>query len=467
MVAEVSLGRVGAVAAREVSRFARNSREWQQLVEVCRVVDTLLVDHETVYAPRQSNDRLLLGLKGSLNEYELDLLRHRSAEARRAKAQRGELVITAPVGFVKTDDQRLEKDPDLRVQEAIRLVFTKFQQMGTARQVLLWFQEEDLQLPASRPDGSLVWKRPSYATIHNLLTHPVYGGAYAYGKTEQSACFDGLTTKKRVRRKPRQEWIALIPESHEGYISWVVFQQIGRQLAANSSRDIGAAKQGAALLAGLLRCRRCGRKLTVRYTGREHDVLRYSCVRGWMDQGEPRCIAFGGLPVDEAIGQQVLRVVEPAGREAAVLASQQRERQRDEVRDALERDLAAAQYQARRVGKQFDACDPDNRLVADELERRWNVALAEVRALETRLAEQSPAGDGAASVDEFTELAADLDAVWNSPASDPALKKRIVRTLIEEVVADCDAEVARSSSTFTGKGAFTPNCGCPDAGGDR
>jgi hypothetical protein len=432
---------VGAVAAREVSRFARNSREWQQLVEVCRVVDTLLVDHETVYAPRQSNDRLLLGLKGSLNEYELDLLRHRSAEARRAKAQRGELVITAPVGFVKTDDQRLEKDPDLRVQEAIRLVFTKFQQMGTARQVLLWFQEEDLQLPASRPDGSLVWKRPSYATIHNLLTHPVYGGAYAYGKTEQSACFDGLTTKKRVRRKPRQEWIALIPESHEGYISWVVFQQIGRQLAANSSRDIGAAKQGAALLAGLLRCRRCGRKLTVRYTGREHDVLRYSCVRGWMDQGEPRCIAFGGLPVDEAIGQQVLRVVEPAGREAAVLASQQRERQRDEVRDALERDLAAAQYQARRVGKQFDACDPDNRLVADELERRWNVALAEVRALETRLAEQSPAGDGAASVDEFTELAADLDAVWNSPASDPALKKRIVRTLIEEVVADCDAEV--------------------------
>ncbi len=168
MVAEVSLGRVGAVAAREVSRFARNSREWQQLVEVCRVVDTLLVDHETVYAPRQSNDRLLLGLKGSLNEYELDLLRQRSAEARRAKANRGELVITAPVGFVKTDDQRLEKDPDLRVQEAIRLVFTKFQQLGTARQVLLWFLEEDLQLPASRPDGSLVWKRPSYATIHSL-----------------------------------------------------------------------------------------------------------------------------------------------------------------------------------------------------------------------------------------------------------------------------------------------------------
>ncbi|MFV0535654.1 MAG: recombinase family protein, partial [Cumulibacter sp.] len=452
MVAEVCLGKVGAVAAREVSRFARNSREWQQLVEVCRVVDTLLVDHETVYAPRQSNDRLLLGLKGSLNEYELDLLRQRSAEARRAKTQRGELVITAPVGFVKTDDQRLEKDPDRRVQEAIRLVFVKFQQLGTARQVLLWLLEEGLQLPARRPDGSSQWKRPTYSMVHNLLTHPVYGGAYAYGKTEQSASFDGVTTKKRVRRKPRQEWVALIPESHEGYISWEAFQQVGRQLAANSNRDLGAPKRGAALLAGLLRCRRCGRKLAVRYTGREHDVLRYSCVRGWMDQGEPRCIAFGGIPVDEAIGHQVLRVAAPAGVEAAVVASQQQERQRDEVRAALERDLTAAQYQARRAGKQFDACDPDNRLVADELERRWNTALAEVRALETRLAEPSPVGNQAASLEEFAELAADLGAVWNSSASDPTLKKRIVRTLIEEVVADFDAEASEIVLTVHWKG---------------
>lgn len=440
MVAEVCLGKVGAVAAREVSRFARNSREWQQLVEVCRVVDTLLVDHETVYAPRQSNDRLLLGLKGSLNEYELDLLRQRSAEARLAKAKRGELVITAPVGFVKTDDQRLEKDPDLRVQEAIRLVFAKFQQLGTARQVLLWLLEEQLKMPTRLPDGSVVWKRPTYAMVHSLLTHPVYGGAYVYGKTEQSACFDGVTTKKRVRRKPRRDWVALIPESHEGYIEWEAFQQIGRQLAANSNRDVGAAKRGAALLAGLLRCRRCGRKLTVRYTGRGHDVLRYSCVRGWMDQGEPRCIAFGGIPVDEAIAQQVLRVLAPAGLEAAVLASQQQEQQRDEVRAALERDLAAAQYQARRAGKQFDACDPDNRLVADELERRWNTALAEVRAVESRLAEQPAACEDAATADEFSGLAADLDVVWSSPDSDPALKKRIVRTLIEEVVADCDSQ---------------------------
>lgn len=179
MVAEVCLGRVGAVAAREVSRFARNSREWQQLVEVCRVVDTVLIDQETVYAPRQSNDRLLLGLKGSLNEYELDLLRQRSLEARREKAKRGELIVAASVGYRKTEDQRLEKDPNLRVQEAIRLVFTKFLEIGSVRQALLWFLEHGLQLPACTPRGDIHWKRPRYSTVYQILTNPIYGGAYA------------------------------------------------------------------------------------------------------------------------------------------------------------------------------------------------------------------------------------------------------------------------------------------------
>lgn len=441
MVAEVCLGNVGAVAAREVSRFARNSREWQQLVEVCRVVDTLLIDQETVYSPRQSNDRLLLGLKGSLNEYELDLLRQRSVEARREKARRGELIIAAPVGFVKTDDGRLEKDPNQRVQESIRLVLRKFQELETARQTLLWFLEQDLQLPVRRTDGTIVWRRPYYAAIYSILTHPAYGGAYAYGKSEQVAQFNETGTKKRIRRKPRQEWLALIPESHEGYIDWEQFQQIGRQLATNSNRGVGAAKRGAALLAGLLRCRRCGRKLTVRYTGRGHDMLRYSCIRGWMDQGEPRCIAFGGVAVDDEIGHQVLSVVAPAAMEAAVLASQQAQEQVDEVRAALERDLEAARYQARRTGKQFDACDPENRLVADELENRWNAALREVEALERRLAELASDGNAeTVTIEEFTDLANDLETVWNSPAADAQLKKRIVRALIEEVVADSDAE---------------------------
>lgn len=445
MVADVCLGKVGAVAAREVSRFARNSREWQQLVEVCRVVDTLLVDQETVYAPRLSNDRLLLGLKGSLNEYELDLLRQRSVEARREKARRGELLISAPVGFLKTEDQRLEKDPDQRVQEAIRLVFRKFQELGTARQTLLWFNEEGLQLPARLPDGSTGWKRPTYATVYRFLTHPVYGGAYAYGKTEQIAHYDRDLPQKRCRRKPRDQWLALIPEAHDGYIEWEPFQQIGRAIAANSSRGGGgAAKTGAALLAGLLRCRRCGRKLTVRYTGRDHDVLRYSCVRGWMDQAEPKCIAFGGIPVDEEIGRQVLRVVEPASVEAAVLAESQQQQYQDEVRAAWQRDLQAARYAAQRAEKQFNACDPDNRLVADELERRWNAALQQVRSLEQRLDEQTAGSSRAAAptAEEFSDLAADLEAAWNAPDADVRLKKRIVRTLIEEVVADVDSTAA-------------------------
>ena len=179
MVAEVCLGKVGAVAAREVSRFARNSREWQQLVEVCRVVDTVLIDQETVYAPRQSNDRLLLGLKGSLNEYELDLLRQRSVEARREKARRGELLVTAAVGYVKTEEEHWEKDPDRRVQQAILSVFGKFLELGTVRQTLLWFLEHGLQLPVYTQQGETCWKRPTYATIYRILTNPIYGGAYA------------------------------------------------------------------------------------------------------------------------------------------------------------------------------------------------------------------------------------------------------------------------------------------------
>ena len=371
MVADVCLGKVGAVAAREVSRFARNSREWQHLVEMCRVVDTVLIDQETVYAPRMSNDRLLLGLKGSLNEYELDLLRQRSVEARRQKAMRGELLIVSPVGYVK-GERHLEKDPDRRVQEAIDLVFRKLLELGSVRQTLLWFHEHGLQLPVSNGREQVRWRRPSYGMVYSMLTNPTYGGAYAYGKTEQITSYAAGEPRQTIRRKPREHWLAFIPNAHDGYVSWEQFERV--QVAITQNRlgrgHVGAAQRGAALLAGLLHCRRCGHKLLVGYTGNGHDVLRYQCRRGWLDNGEPRCIGFAGLAVDHAVSKEILRVVQPAAIEAARLADTEQSRQFDDVAAALQRDRQAAHYTAQRAQKQFDQVDPDNRLVADELERR-------------------------------------------------------------------------------------------------
>ncbi len=458
MVSQVCLGKIGAVAAREVSRFARNSREWQKLVEVCRMVDTLLIDHDTVYDARRSNDRLLLGLKGSLNEYELDLLRLRSLEARREKASRGELIVNTPVGYIKSDEGLLQKDPDLRVQESLLLMFKKALQLGTARQVLMWLIEHGLQVPTKRyrvKTWETVWRRPSYRMVLRILRNPIYAGAYAYGKTEVKVEFKDGKMHKKVKRKPLQQWTTLIYDHHESYVDREQFDRIQQMITDNSlATGPGAPKQGPALLAGLLRCRRCGRMLSVRYTGRTHTVLRYVCCRGDLDNAEPRCIGLGGDPVDEAVSREILKVVQPAAIEASLTSAEKTGNQQDDLIRALELELQAARYAADRAYRQFDAVDPANRLVADELERRWELALQKERQLEGRVEKaciqrQQILPPTSAT---FENLAPNLDRVWNHPQTDVRLKKRIARTVIEEVLVDVDSDAGETSLVIRWQG---------------
>jgi hypothetical protein len=439
---------VGAVFCIEASRLARNGRDWHHLIELCGMTGAVLVDFDGIYDPNLVNDRLLLGLKGTMSEFELNLLRQRSREAILQKAHRGELQFLLPVGFCWNASGKIEKDPDQRVQQAIQLVFSKVVELGSVRQTLLWFRQHNVcipGLPRDPSEPSIVWKLPVYRNLWAILTNPVYAGAYAFGRREvRTTIVDGRARKSKGHLKPRPRWTVLIPNHHTGYINWEQYERNQAMLAANthmkSDGNAKAGRGGRALLSGMLRCRRCGRMLHVSYTGKEHLAPRYDCNDAHLHHGAPRCLSFGGLWVDEAVANQVLCAIEGNAVEAAVVAAEQMEQQRQELRKSLELELAQARYEARLAARRYEAVDPEQRLVAAELEARWNSALQKTGDLEDRL-EGFDRGINQAPVPNkelLLSLAQDLPAIWNSPSTDTRLKQRIVRILIEEVVADVD-----------------------------
>jgi DNA invertase Pin-like site-specific DNA recombinase len=459
MVSEVCMGSIGAIVARELSRFARNSREWQHLIEVCRVVDTILIDHDSVYDSRNSNDRLLLGLKGSLNEYELDLLRLRSLEARKAKAKRGELVVSVPVGFLKNKDL-IEKDPDLRIQKAIQLVFSKFLELGSVRQTLYWFIDNEVKVPTRRLGQQVEWKRPIYTNIIGILKNPIYAGIYAYGKTKVHNVYGDGQLKKKLKSVSMNDWPVVIEDHHEGHITKEIYYRIQEMITGNSlhgsKNGKGAVRSGSALLTGLIRCKRCGRKLSVCYTGRDRNSLRYTCMRGYLDSGESKCIEFSGSSVDFAIDNEIMKILKPAGIQAAQMAWRKVQKEHNHVLDSFDLELQQARYTAQRIWKQYDQTDPENRLVAAELEKRWNDSLEQVKIVEQRIKSEKEKQETVQKPEqqEILALSSKLKTIWNHSSTDIKLKKRIIRTLIEEIITDIDPEFGFITITIHWKGGI-------------
>jgi DNA invertase Pin-like site-specific DNA recombinase len=445
LVAEVSLGHAGAVVGLDVSRLARNNRDWYQLLDLCGLTNTLIIDGEGVYDPRQLNDRLLLGLKGTMSEAELGWIRQRAYEALLAKARRGALILGLPVGYVQTRDGRIEKHPDQRVQQAIALVFEQFALTGSVRQALLWFRQERVTLPSlDREPGwgeRVTWRLPVYNTVLKILTNPSYAGAYAFGRTyTRTTVIDGRPHKTRGHRQPREHWTALLRDHHEPYISWDLYERNQQLIAHNAQMKglmvKGAVRRGPSLLPGLLRCGHCGRRLHVSYSGVGGYVPRYSCRGARLNHGADRCISFGGLRVDEAIGREVLRVLTPGAIEAACRIADSGVEERTAVRHAVELELREARYEAERARRQYDAVEPEHRLVATTLERRWNASLARVQEFEERLVTLVAEAERLAVPDRrvLLRLAEDFPRVWNHPSVDTRTRKRIVRLLIEEIV---------------------------------
>jgi len=443
---------IGAVFSIEASRLARNGRDWHTLLEFCSIVGALLIDAEAVYDPRLTNDRLLLGMKGTISEMEVASFRERAHAALLQKAQRGALVRRIAIGYIKGSDDRIEKDPDARIRAIIDLIFRKFAELGSARQVYFWLDQQEIKLPVARGTEDareIVWQPARYHAVHSVLKNPIYAGAYAYGRSKTTKRLDaGQKQVRRQVKRRREDWTVLIMDHHEGYIDWNVYQSNQTIIAHNENARgdavRGAVKHGEALLAGLLRCGHCGAKLLAQYP--RPRVIRYQCSGYVLNRDHACCVMFGGLRADRSVSEQLLQCLTPFGIEAAIEAIESLQGASDDRTQQKALALEHARYEVIRARRQYDGVDPANRLVVAELERRWNQALTTEAHLEEELAtlqqgRELPLSD--AQKRELLALARDLPRLWDDPQSSPEYKKRLLRIALKEIIATSEGETIR------------------------
>lgn len=446
LLASVALNQVGLILSREVSRLLRTNKDFCHLIELCQVFDTLVGDGDNIYDVNTLDDQLVLGIKGTLSVVELKVLRMRLLEGAENKARRGELYRMLPPGYVLDGAGKPAKDPNLRVQEAMALVFTKFRETWSIRQTLKWFRDNAHELPVNKPRGGamqVVFQLPTQSFLQHVLHNPFYAGAYVYGRRPTKVVWAGGVLRRRQGAAlPLEQARVFLRDRHEGYIDWEAYQENQLMIRRNSLRlepdtSVGAVRAGHGLLAGLLRCGRCGRKLHVRYWGKAGTAARYLCS-GDFGAGGGYCLGFGGSGVDRRFGEEVLHAISPFGIRASLEASERIGSQDDARRAALERQVEQLDYEAARAFEQYDEVDPRNRLVANELERRWNEKLEELkqaRAGVKELAERRRLVSEEQR-ESLVALGQRFEQVWASPACPVELKKKIVRTVVEEVMVE-------------------------------
>ncbi len=466
LTAEVALGHVGLVLGLEVSRLARNNAEWYRLIDLAGFTDTLIGDADGIYHAGVFNDRLLLGLKGTMSEAELHVLRARLNGGIRNKAARGELRRGLPVGFVWGEaDGEVRFHPDEAVVAAIRSVFARFAETGSARRVWLWFRSEGLKFPLQMQAHSEIrWLEASYTAIHHVLTNPVYAGAYVYGRTRQETILDASgARRKRIRQLPRAQWQVLIPEHHSGFIDWPTYEGNQQRLAQNTRPQPhasgGAVREGSALLQGLASCGHCGRRLHTHYQGRSSSPGYHCAGKVLVENRGVYCLNIGAVQVDNAIAQAFLAALEPAKLTAALAAAERLDADREATLKQWRLALDRASYEALRAERRYRAVDPDNRLVARGLEREWEECLKTLEAAKAALARREaerPTVINQHERDRLLALGPDLVSVWCASTTTPRDRKELLRTLVDEVIikVERDAFAARLAVRWKG-GALT------------